>query len=276
MKETIKLMVKGGVIGIANIIPGVSGGTMAVVLGIYEKLIEAIGNFITDRIKRKEYIVFLLKILLGAGVSIIIFSWVMDYLLTYYESYTYLFFVGLIAGSIPAIYKTHPNMKLNLPSAITFLLGVGIIIFLSLSFPENIGNPSEELEISLNFWDNGILLIAGIFSGGSMIVPGISGSFILVLMGQYHKVIRAVKNIDVIPLLFLGVGIGAGIWSFAKLIDLLLKKFPKETFYFILGLVFSSLYPIFPDLPELFYHKVIAIFIALVAAVLSFKLGETK
>jgi putative membrane protein len=274
MGDVLKLIIKGGFIGIANIIPGVSGGTMAVILGIYEDLIEAIGNFITRKEKRKEYLLFLLKVFIGAGISIIIFSWLMDYLLTYYESFTYLFFIGLIAGSLPAIYKTHSNMDLNVPSVITFLAGFSLVIFLSISFPEQHTDSTRIAVSSTNFWKGGILFFAGILSGGSMIVPGISGSFILVLLGQYHTVIRAVKNVNVVLLLFLGTGIAIGIWVFAKLMDILLKKYPKETFYFIIGLVCASLYPIFPALPEPLYQKMIAFFIALVAAVVSYKLGE--
>ena len=78
MINTIKLVLKGGIFGIANIIPGVSGGTMAVVLGIYEEMIEAIGNFFTNKEKRKQYFTFLFKVMIGAAISIIIFSWVMD------------------------------------------------------------------------------------------------------------------------------------------------------------------------------------------------------
>lgn len=269
-------MIKGGFIGIANIIPGVSGGTMAVVLGIYEDLIEAIGNFITRKEKRKEYLLFLFKVFVGAGISIVIFSWLMDYLLIYYESFTYLFFIGLIAGSIPAIYKTHPNMELNVTSAITFLAGFGLVIFLSVSFPEQHVNGAKVVVSSTNFWKSSVLFFAGFLSGGSMIVPGISGSFILVLLGQYHTVIRAVKNFNIVRLLFLGAGIAIGIWVFAKLMDILLKKYPKETFYFIIGLVCASLYPIFPTLPEPLYQKMIAFSITLIAAVVSYKLGEIK
>jgi putative membrane protein len=272
MIATLKLFLKGGVIGIANIIPGVSGGTMAVVLGIYEPLIESIGDFFTNRTKQKEYFIFLFKVLFGAGIAILIFSWVMDYLLNYYKSYTYLFFIGLIAGSIPAIYKTHPNMKLNIPSVITFLCGFGLIMFLSLSFTQQIEVPDTSGTFSFNYLSAGVLFFAGILSGGSMIVPGVSGSFMLVLLGQ----IRAVKNVDPLPLVFLGAGIGVGIWSFAKIIDRLLKRFPKETFYFILGLVFASLYPIFPELPVSLSERVVAVFVTLFAGLISYKLGESR
>ncbi len=274
--ENLKLIIKGGIFGIANIIPGVSGGTMAVVLGIYERMIEAIGNFITNKLKRKSYLLFLLKIIIGAGISIIVFSWIMDYLLNNYRIYTYLFFIGLIAGSIPAIYKTHPHMQFTIPAGITFICGAGLIMFLALAFPDVTKSGALPEVITLDLLKVFKLFIAGILSGGSMIVPGVSGSFILVLLGQYHYVIKSVKEFDVFPLIFLGAGIVLGIWAFAKLIDLLLKKYPKETMYFILGLVIASLYPIFPGLPRSVGEIGIALFIVVIAGGISYKLGDRR
>lgn len=272
--ETIRLFLKGSVIGIANVIPGVSGGTMAVVLGIYEYLIEAIGNFFTNKAKRKEYFLFLLKVLCGTGTAILLFSWIMDYLLTNYPVYTYLFFIGLILGSIPSIYKTHSDMKLNFGSVLTFILGAGLILVIFFLAPEKTEAIEAGGEQAFHFRQALFLVFSGILSGGSMIMPGISGSFILVLLGQYHYIIRSVKNLDLVPLFFLGIGIAIGIWSFAKMIDFLLKRSPKETFYFILGLVVASLVPIFPGLPEGWIEKFIALFICLVAFFISFKLGD--
>jgi len=273
MKEAVTLLMKGGVIGIANIIPGVSGGTMAVVMGIYERLIEAIGNILLVKEKRREYFVFLLLVFVGAGISIAIFSWVMDYLLTYFEAFTYMFFIGLIAGSIPSIYHTHHDMKLTTVSVITFLAGACLILGMFFSFPENV-HLKNSAPVTFDMSKAVILFVSGILSGGSMIMPGVSGSFILVLLGQYHLVIRAVKNLDIPPLIFLGLGIVLGIWIFAKIIDIFLKKFPKETMYFILGLLVASLFPIFPGLSGGFSQWLIALLILLAGAWISLRLGS--
>jgi putative membrane protein len=107
-----------------------------------------------------------------------------------------------------------------------------------------------------------------------MIVPGISGSFILVLMGQYHVVIRIFKTMDFIPIGFFLTGILIGIWVFAKIINILLKNFPKETFYFILGLVIASLYSIFPGIPPTIFGKIAGVFILISAGLISLKLGD--
>ena len=274
MREGIKLMLKGGVIGIANVIPGVSGGTMAVVLGIYQRLIEAIGNFFTHKEKRKEYVIFLSIVFSGAGVSIVAFSWLMDYLLTYYEQHTYLFFIGLILGSVPSIYKTHPDMKLSRSAFLTFCGGVLLILLIFFFSPVHHAPIKSDVGVSIDSRQAIMLIISGFFSGGSMIMPGISGSFILVLLGQYQIVIRAVKNINLLPLFFLGIGIGFGIWSFAKLIDILLKRFPKETFYFILGLVVASVVPIFPGIPAGLAGKLTALVVFVLAAFISYRLGD--
>ena len=107
-----------------------------------------------------------------------------------------------------------------------------------------------------------------------MIVPGISGSFILVLMGQYHVVIRIFKTMDLLPIGFFLTGILLGIWVFAKIINVLLKKYPKETFYFILGLVIASLYSIFPGIPPTILGKIAGICILMFAGYISLKLGD--
>jgi putative membrane protein len=274
MVESIKLILKGGVIGVANIIPGVSGGTMAVVLGIYEDLIEAIGNFVTNSNKRKAYTLLLLKIAIGALGAIVALSWVMDFLLNNYYIYTYLFFIGLIAGSIPAIYKTHPDMQISTASLVAFTIGFCIIIAFSVLLPDldKPGNIDLEYQASVSGWI--LLFVSGVFAGGSMIVPGISGSFVLVLLGQYAIIIKAIKDFDIGILTIVAIGAFAGILGFAKLIDILLKSFPKETFYFILGLVVASLYSIFPGLPDGMLQILLSILIVTGGIATAYLLGK--
>ena len=250
MKNNIVLFIKGGLIGIANIIPGVSGGTMAVVLGIYEQLVEAIGEFFTNGKKRQEYIRFLMTIGFGALFAIMALSWLMDFLLNFYRSYTYMFFVGLIAGSIPAIYRSRHEMRLTPGAIAAFILGMVVIVgfkWLGIQKPEVVSENVGTFELPVG--QIAPLLFGGILAGGSMIVPGISGSFMLVLLGQYEIVIRAVKTLHLGVLLILGIGVVLGVLIFARVIDIFLKRWPKETFYFILGLVVASIGVIFPGLP---------------------------
>lgn len=249
-EQLVSLLATGGVIGVANIIPGVSGGTMAVVLGIYERLIEAVGNVATDKERRMEYLVFLGKIGIGAVLAVVALSHLMDYLLTYHEQMTYLFFVGLIAGSVPSVYRAHKEMSPSVAAILSFLAGAALILSFALLFPDVQKSKDINFQFDMSTAALGMLFISGILAGGSMIVPGISGSFILVLLGQYRVVIKSIKEFNVVLMGIIGVGAIAGIVGFAKLINICLKNFPKETIYFILGLVVASLYPIFPGLPE--------------------------
>ncbi|MBD3288601.1 DUF368 domain-containing protein [candidate division KSB1 bacterium] len=273
LKRDILLLLKGGAIGVANIIPGVSGGTIAVVLGIYKYLIEAISNIASDREKRKEYIIFLVKIALGAVIVIFLTAKLMKFLLENYNIYTNLAFVGLIAGSIPSIYKSHSDMKIDLPTVLSFLVGAGIILFFEFAFPHAEKKEGIDVAFYLTFNSGLMLLIAGFFAGGSMIVPGISGSFIMVLMGQYYIITSSVADRLITPLIVVGIGIVIGVILFAKLINFLLNKFPKQTFYFILGLVTASLYSIYPGLPTEMLQIIIAVSITALCFAVSYVIG---
>lgn len=275
MLENIKLVLKGGVIGIANIIPGVSGGTMAVVLGVYERLIGAISNFLTDKPRRLEYTIFLGLIAVGAILAIGALSNVMDYLLNEHRIYTHMFFIGLIAGSIPAIYKTHDEMSIDGPSIVSFVVGAGIILAFAVLFAD-VEKPESVAGFQYQLTTGGIilLLLGGFLAGGSMIVPGISGSLMLLLLGQYRVVIKAIKDLDLVLLGIVAVGAGLGVLGFARMINYCLKHFPKLTFFFILGLVAASLYPIFPGLPENASEIAIAIGLTIAGGAISYFMGE--
>lgn len=276
LKKDILLLLKGGAIGVANIIPGVSGGTIAVVLGIYKYLIEAISNIATDREKRKEYFIFLVKIAFGAVFVIFMSAKLMKFLLENYNVYTNLAFVGLIAGSIPSIYKSHSDMKVTFPAILSFIFGAGIILFFELAFPHTEKQEGIQIAFDLTINSGLLLIVAGFFAGGSMIVPGISGSFIMLLMGQYYIVTSCVAERQILPLIVIAFGIGLGVVLFAKLINFLLNKFPKETFYFILGLVIASLYSIYPGFPKQATEIIIAISITVVCFTISYIIGNTK
>ena len=249
IRATIILFIKGMVIGVANIIPGVSGGTLAVVLGIYDKLIEAISNILNKTEKRKAYFIFLATIFVGAGSAIVLLANVMDFLLTNYYDLTLFAFMGLIFGGIPAIWREHTDMEVRVPRLAAFLMGMLLVIipaFLGASETPMVGHGEVPV---LGLYEYSLLVLAGFFAGGGMIIPGISGSFILVLMGQYAIIISAVKGFAAVPLIAVAAGAAAGILVFSKIIEACLKKAPAGTYYFILGLIIASLWEIFPGTP---------------------------
>jgi putative membrane protein len=121
-----------------------------------------------------------------------------------------------------------------------------------------------------------VLFVAGIFAGGSMIVPGISGSFVMVLLGQYHTVIRAIRHHDILRIGAVGLGALVGVWAFAKIISVLLDRYPRRTFFFILGLVVASLVPIFPGIPSGAIPALAAAVVTVVGFGVSYALGRVR
>ncbi|MBU0683990.1 MAG: DUF368 domain-containing protein [Candidatus Omnitrophota bacterium] len=250
IRETVILFIKGGAIGVANIIPGVSGGTLAVVLGVYDRLIEAIAYFFKKPEKRKEYIFFLMKVFTGAACAVILLVNVMDFFLKEHFFETMFLFMGLILGGIPCVVTSHKDMKIRTSRILSFVLGMIIILGLSMLAKKYGGDVVPVLDVSL--LNNKALLmigVAGFLAGGAMIIPGISGSFILVLMGQYAVIISAVKCLAVKPLIFMAIGAGFGILVFSRVIEVCLEKITAITYYFILGMIVASFYKIFPGIP---------------------------
>ena len=246
----IKNLFSGLIIGIANIIPGVSGGTMAVLLGIYDKLINAIS--ISKESLKKNW-KFLLCIFGGAGIGIVLFANILEYCTDNYNVPTQLAFIGLILGSFPFLWKkTIEKKKLKnyniIPLAVTFSL----MFLISQLNPE--GNVAQtEMSLPLFF----ILLVLGIVAAVSMIIPGLSGSFMLKAFGQYDTVTESISRLsksiktgfaidDFLILVAFGIGALVGIIGGAKVIAIALKKFHQGIYSAILGLVIGSIFVIFP------------------------------
>ena len=240
MKENIKLLLKGALIGVANIIPGVSGGTMAISLGLYEKIISIIADF--KRNIRKN-ILFLLPIILGAAISLMFFSHVINFALEKYEVITIFVFAGLIIGGIPIVYKKIEK-KMSYKSIIPFVLVM--ILAISLSFIKTGGEVSF---LNMGFMQYVFLIIVGIIAAITMVVPGISGSLILMLIGYYKPIIQVVKELtsfqnilsNLLIVSLVGIGVLIGILSSAKLIKKSLAKYKNQTYSAILGFVISSI-----------------------------------
>lgn len=249
MKQVL-IILKGIAIGVANVIPGVSGGTIAFITGIYEDLMEAISQFFRNREKRGQYTILLLLVGAGAGIGILLFSSLMEYLLQAQAQITYLFFLGLIAGSIPVVVKAHHDMRSNLGRILSLALGLLLVVALILlsgaksSGHREVETVSEFLGVfKITAIDGKYALwmgICGILGAVSMLVPGFSGSALLVTLGEYGNIIYYIDQRMIIPLAFLGAGAALGILAFARVIDWALKRHPSLSFYFILGLILGS------------------------------------
>lgn len=230
---------KGIGIGVANVIPGVSGGTMAVLFGIYDKLIDAIANFLkADREKKIEYIKFLLPLLIGCGVGILAFAKIIGYLYENYPIYTKGAFIILVLPSIPVIIKGE-NFS-NVKNILAFAFGLMFVIGFFMITYKFSGNSFAKQEIFTTMY--GLkLTLCGALAGGAMIIPGISGSLLLLALGEHENIINYIGAVDIIPLLYFGVGVGIGILLFTKIINYFLVNYRGKTLFVILGIVVGSL-----------------------------------
>ena len=231
--------IKGMIIGIGAVAPGVSGGTFAVILGIYKKLTDAVANIFKDFRKK---VIMLLPLGLGASVGILIFSKIMKYLFENYNTQVKYLFIGLMIGTLPAVFK-EANMKgfkksYILPCIITF--GITILFVILENGVINIIHDGQPGLIEL--------MIYGAITGFGTIVPGISSSFILMYIGAYEVMLDAIVNFDLTLLIPIGMGFALSILMFAKLISLLFKKAYGYTYYAVLGFVIGSIITIFPGI----------------------------
>ncbi len=243
-------ILRGMIIGVANIIPGVSGGTLAVVLGVYADLTEAVGEFLTRPEKRKEYAVFLFKIGLGAVLGILVFARIFTLLLEnpVPRLWTYAVFLGLIAGSVPLIARMKVRGGRRGRELLFFLLGaalVALFLFGSLYLwgGGGRGAASSGAEGIPNYgsWYGVYLAVCGFLAAASMVVPGFSGSALLVALGEYENILSFVDQREMVPLVLVGTGAVLGILTAARLIERSLRRFPGETYAAILGLIAGSL-----------------------------------
>ncbi len=244
IKNYLVLFLKGIAIGAANVIPGVSGGTIALISGIFEKLINslksidatAIAFLFKGRFKSfSEHInlYFLLSVFAGVFISIISFAKIFDFLFCNYPVYVWSYFFGLILASVYFVGKT--INRLSLPVVISFIGGSLAAVVITYLSP---ASPNDHV-----FY----LFLCGIVAVCSMILPGLSGSFVLILMGNYELVfIEAVNNMDMKILLPVVIGAVFGLIAFSHVLSWILKKYKDQTLSLLTGFILGSLATLWP------------------------------
>ena len=260
----------GLVFGIANVIPGVSGGTMLVVFGCYDKVCGALSLNLKEI---KKNIVFLVFFGIGAAAGIVGFSFVITWLFENFPIETYMFFIGLIVGSIPLIIRNATLKKKFSPVClIPFVLALVLVV--GLAMLEGSGAAAESAVTVTGIAAAALYLGAGFISAVAMIIPGVSGSFVMVLIGTYASVIGAIKGLDFAILIPTAIGVIAGLVLGARLITFLLKKYRLMVFSAILGLVAGSLYAIYPAGAGLNADTFIGIAVMILGFFVSFIVGK--
>lgn len=243
----IKTILKGMVIGVANIIPGVSGGTMAVAMGIYDKMIHAATHLFSEF---KKSMKILLPIVIGAVIAIVIGAKIIGFSLEKAPIQTNLFFIGLILGSLPLMAQKVKGKKIQLSYILAFLIFFVIVIAFALMGEEE--GRAADLSLSVI----GILKLfgVGVIAAATMVIPGVSGSMMLMLMGYYNPVLNTINSFmsnltdgdiagmwsDCGVLIPFGIGVVVGIFAIARIIEKIFEKFPMQAYWAIIGLIIAS------------------------------------
>lgn len=242
-KENAANFLKGFAMGTANVIPGVSGGTIALITGIFERLINSLKSFNMQAIKLlfkrdfKAFVAhtdfqFFIVIMLGIVASIFTVAKLLSFLFDNYPVFIWSYFFGLIIASIWLVGKT--ISKYNASVFLFLILGTATAASITIL------SPARENDSFI------YLVICGVVAVCSMILPGISGSFVLVLMGNYELVLRSINELNIINLAAIGIGCAIGLPAFSHLLSWLYKKFKNQTVAILTGFILGSLAVIWP------------------------------
>lgn len=245
--KNIILGIKGFIMGIANIIPGVSGGTLALTLGIYEDFIGAISHFFSNL---KKNLKFLLPVGIGMIAAILSMSNLISTSFDNYPIPTTLFFMGLVIGGIPLLFNKIKNSKEKKQVSSYIIAFLTFSLVMILAFGEQIfGSGLGDVNLyNLDAFGYIILCVIGIIAAATMVIPGVSGSLVLMLLGYYLPVIGVLKDLtkfnnlgqNILIASVFGIGILIGIVLIAKLIEYLLSKYEKKTYFGVLGFIIAS------------------------------------
>lgn len=242
--EYLRYFLCGLVFGTANVIPGVSGGTMLVIFGIFDRLTEAISGI--KKIFRNFW--FLLTFALGAGAGIVLSAFVISSLFKNFPIQTNLFFIGLILGGVPLIYKFGTEEKKVKPScAIPFIIAMAVVIGLTVLEKLDVFKLAPDVVTGFDAVISLKLIVCAAIAAVTMIIPGISGSFVMMLLGVYETIIGAIKDMNFYVIIPFAIGAVIGIIGGAKLISMLIKKNKLMVYSALMGLVIGSVYAILPD-----------------------------
>ncbi len=276
--KNIILMIKGVVIALANIIPGVSGGTLMITLGVYEQIIDIISHPFKNLKNNWKFILF---IGIGVVAGVLGFSKLISYCLDKFPLATPLFFIGLIIGGIPLLFrkgKVKDNIKVS--NIIILLITFGIVLLFTF-----LNSGDSVVTITMNFKGIVLLFLVGMVAASSMIIPGISGSFMLMLLGYYKPIIDTISNLtkfnnlwDNLKILIpFGIGVVVGIVLVAKLIEYLLKKFEIKTYFGVIGFVLASIIAIIVPLFKVsfnFIELIIGLILMVLGSLVTFKISN--
>ena len=240
--SSISVILKGICVGGTMLVPGCSGGSMAMILGVYDRLVSSVSSFMKHK---KESLFFLTLFCLGGGLGMILFARPMLSLMDRFEMPMLYFFIGAIAGSVPMILKKASWEKGGLGKLLFFLAGAAAVGLFALLPPDTF-----QADMSAGLTSYLLLILAGVIAAIALVLPGISVSYMLLLMGMYDTVMRAITEMYLPYLIPIGLGLALGVVATTKLLEKAMEKFPGPSYLCILGFMAASMAQVFPGLPS--------------------------
>lgn len=241
-RDSLSIILKGMWIGGTMTVPGVSGGSMAMIMGIYDRLIGSISAFFREPVKSMA---FLGRFVLGAGAGMVLFSRFISFLFTTRADVPLrFFFLGAVAGGVPMIYREAGVKKFSLGAVAYPVIGILGVVILAL-IPEGLFTPAG----SFGPGALALQLAGGFIIAVGLVLPGISVSQMLYMLGIYETMISNISALHILPLIPLGAGALAGIFLTTKALERLMSRHPQPTYLIILGFMFGSLPELFPGVP---------------------------
>lgn len=261
----MSLFLKGLVLGAAAIAPGVSGGALAVIFGLYDKITYFIAHLTKDF---KENVLYFIPVGIGGVAGVLVFSRIIEYLFHYHEIEIKYAFIGLMLGTMPLVVEQANKKGYKHKYLIPFIITLCITLIAAYFENNEINVIMDASTAPLN------LIVYGVIIGFGTIIPGISSSIILMFAGSYEIVIGAISNIQISLLFYLGIGFVLSVFLFAKIISMLFERAYGITYYAIIGLVLGSVVSIFPGF-HLNVNYLLNIIILLTCCLLSYSLSKS-
>ena len=240
-KNAIITFLKGLFIGGTMTVPGISGGSMAMILGIYDRMISSVSGVL--RLEKKSFI-FLAECVIGAVLGMVLFSNSILSLIERFPLPMSYFFIGAVVGGAPMIYRSAKVTRFTPGAVIYPIIGIILVLLIAL-LPEGIFAPGESFGVSEFF----LQLLGGVIVAIALVLPGISVSQMLLMLGLYEPVMKSIGSLNILPIIPLGIGVLLGTVMTAKLMDKAMHRFPQATYLIILGFVLGSVRELFPGLP---------------------------
>lgn len=242
INKSISYLFKGMIIGATMLVPGVSGGTMAIILGIYDKMVSAVSSFMNNK---KGSFIILSMCAVGGSLGMFLFSKPIMLVIETYPMPSMYFFMGAVVGSVPLIFRMSKLKKFSIRGLFYILIGAAFVLALAYI-------PVDTGESAARGGTEGIifLIIAGLVAAAALILPGISVSFVLLVIGLYDETVTAISNMYMPYLIPLGAGLIIGILLITRLLERAMDAYPQPTCLIILGFVLGSITEVFPGVPS--------------------------